>query len=219
MITNTIKVEKSARYYLSTPVGPHIDDVWIVCHGYAQMARAFLNGFKVLFQPNRAVVAPEALNRFYMNGGAGGVGASWMTKEDRLNEISDYVNYLDRVYTEVVSKCADSATVTLLGFSQGTATVTRWALQGSSAFSRLIIWGGDFPADTHFPQARQRMETLPLHVVYGTDDPLTSASFISGQMQLLKREKIRFTMEYFNGKHQLNDNVLKRLAGHNGPRR
>jgi len=46
-----------------------------------------------------------------------------MTREDRLHEIDDYVHYLDALHTKIVPQ---GATVTALGFSQGTATVCRW---------------------------------------------------------------------------------------------
>ncbi len=46
-----------------------------------------------------------------------------MTKEDRENEIADYVDFLDAVFGEVVTP---GARVTVLGFSQGVATAARW---------------------------------------------------------------------------------------------
>ena len=36
-------------------------------------------------------MAPEGLSRFYLEGFSGKVGATWMTREDRLNDIDNYL--------------------------------------------------------------------------------------------------------------------------------
>jgi hypothetical protein len=53
-------------------------------------------------------VAPEGLSRFYFEGGFHGpgskVGATWMTREDRLAKIEDYVGYLDALHDAVFAR-------------------------------------------------------------------------------------------------------------------
>src|SRR2546422_2866054 len=58
--------------------------------------------------------------------------SSWMTREDRLAEIEDYVRYLDAVYAEVFGSL-DRAGVTVhaLGYSQGVHCHT-CAIEGRS---------------------------------------------------------------------------------------
>jgi hypothetical protein len=66
-----------------------VHDVWIVCHGYGQLAADFLAAFQVIAAADRLLVAPEALNRFYPgvttgpHGPDSPVAATWMTREDR----------------------------------------------------------------------------------------------------------------------------------------
>ena len=75
--------------------------MWVVCHGYRQLARRFIREFQGIAGAERRIVAPEGLSRFYLDeeGGPHGpearVGATWMTREDRIAEIDDYVAYLD----------------------------------------------------------------------------------------------------------------------------
>ena len=69
-------------------------------------------------------MAPEGLSRFYLDAGAGKVGASWMTKEDRAHEIEDYLSYLEQVRAAIIPPVP----LTILGFSQGVATAARWAV-------------------------------------------------------------------------------------------
>src|SRR5207237_799567 len=66
------------------------------------------------------VVAPEGRPRFYLTESPTErrVGASWMTREDRLHEIDDYVRYLDAVHVDLK---LPNTRITALGFSQGSA--------------------------------------------------------------------------------------------------
>ncbi|MFW6202332.1 MAG: hypothetical protein ACOC8B_07130, partial [Gemmatimonadota bacterium] len=89
------------------PAGSAPREIWFVCHGYRQLAGRFVRRFAPLDDGNRLIVAPEALSRFYLDddGGPHGpdarIGATWMTRADRENEIRDYVDYLDTLYERV----------------------------------------------------------------------------------------------------------------------
>src|SRR5437667_4129795 len=164
MQEHVFSTPRTARCFtLGSPQGA--TDVWFVCHGYGQLASRFLERFRALEAERRCIVAPEGLSRFYLTESPAErrVGASWMTREDRLNEIDDYVRYLDGVYGNVVPR---NARVTALGFSQGTATVCRWAGLGSSRIDRLIVWGGEVPPDLDL----KRLRVPGLTIVYGTRD-------------------------------------------------
>src|SRR2546425_7671757 len=137
-------VPRSARYFTLGELGPGTRDVWFVCHGYGQLAGRFLRQFEPLMDGTRFVVAPEGLSRFYLESGRGRnekVGASWMTREDRLSEIADYVRYLDALQAEIL-RDVDPGTVGghLLGFSQGTATESRWTALGGLRAERMLFW-------------------------------------------------------------------------------
>ena len=111
-------VHKTARVFVLGSV-EKATDVWIVLHGYAQLANTFLSEFEHLANGHTAIVAPEGLHRFYRKGFYGDVVASWMTKEDRLTDIQDYVNYLNNL---VQSFPKSVQNVHVLGFSQCVAT-------------------------------------------------------------------------------------------------
>src|SRR3989442_15736955 len=116
MQEHQFSTSRSARYFtLGSP--QHAGDLWFVCHGYGQLAARFLERFHPLEAERRCIVAPEGLSRFYLTESPTErrVGASWMTREDRLHEIDDYVRYLDGVYAKFAPR---KARVTALGFSQ-----------------------------------------------------------------------------------------------------
>jgi predicted esterase len=141
---------RRARYYTIGGDGSRIEEAWVVLHGLGQLASVFITYFKTIASPERLIVAPEALNRYYVSPGGSGrtsdakVGTTWMTRMDRENEIADYVDFLDAVWAATAER---ATRVTALGFSQGVATACRWIARGTSRVDRLVAWAGQLPPD------------------------------------------------------------------------
>src|SRR5689334_12577083 len=197
-----IKVQRTARY-VTLGSGPPPREVWLCCHGYGQLARFFARHFEPLAGDGRLIVVPEAMNRFYLENPGGDhrdarVGATWMTREDRLTEIDDYIGYLDAVLADAVPPDAlRSARITALGFSQGVATVCRWTVRGAHAPRRLILWGEKLPPDTEWPAATPRFKSLDLVRVAGRDDPAVPADALARDGATLDAQGIRHRMIVF----------------------
>ena len=205
MQEHNITTPRTARYFtLGTP--ERANEVWFVCHGYGQLAARFLDRFRAVQSPERCIVAPEALSRFYLpeNPAERRVGASWMTKEDRLREIDDYVRYLDAVYAQVSTA---QQRVTALGVSQGTATVCRWAALGASRVDRVILWGGEVPPDLDL----KRLRVPRLTLVYGTRDEFFTSKVVAANEARLRDHGIRYELISFEGGHAIDVETLKRL--------
>ena len=206
-----ISVRRTARYFTLGPVAAAAREVWIVLHGYGQLAARFLRAFAPLDDGARCIVAPEGLSRFYAETGRNDkIGSSWMTREDRLAEIDDYVRYLDALYAAVMGGVV--VPVTVLGFSQGTATAARWLAQGSARAGRLILWGGEVPPDLDLAAARQRWEQTDVTLVVGSEDPYITPKVLSRDEQRLREHGIAFRVEGFEGGHEIVPDVLGRVA-------
>ena len=202
-----LSTPRSARYFtLGDPA--NAVDVWFVCHGYGQLAARFLERFRGIEAERRCIVAPEGLSRFYLteNPGERRVGASWMTREDRLHEIDDYVRYLDTLYGALA---ITRANVTALGFSQGTATACRWAALGASRVDRLILWGGEVPPDLDL----QRLRVPRLELVYGTRDQFFTPKIVAANEARLREYRINYELISFDGAHEIDATTLSRVAG------
>lgn len=96
-----IQTTRTARYYSLGSFDDDITELWFVLHGYSQRAEDFIANFIPIIREGMLIVAPEALSRFYSRGFAGEVAASWMTREDRMHEIADYILYLDTLFAEI----------------------------------------------------------------------------------------------------------------------
>ena len=209
MQQKNILVPKTARYFILNEPSEQIEQVWFVCHGYAQLANYFINNFDGLDKNKHLVIAPEGLHRFYWKGFSERVVASWMTKEDRENDILDYVNYLNLVYAEVLSTLKNkNIKINVLGFSQGTATVCRWLASGNVKADNLILWAGAFPSDMNFQKDKETFNKLKTYVVVGDADEFISEDEVLKHSDLLKKNEIVFELIRFKGKHEISKEIL-----------
>ncbi|MCX2738854.1 alpha/beta hydrolase [Pontibacter anaerobius] len=208
MIEHSLIVPRTARYYtLGTP-SESIKDLWIVCHGYGQLARFFLRHFSVLDDGSTLVVAPEALSRFYLEKFSGRVGATWMTKEDRLSEIEDQASYLNLLLQEQLHQLPQDVRITVLGFSQGGATVSRWLATQNVPVHRLILWAASFPEDIDFATGKAAFANLPVAMVYGTQDEFITPETLQRKQQLMQELGITPQVYTFEGGHSIDAATL-----------
>lgn len=215
MDTHRLTIARSARFATLGSLAGDAREVWIACHGYAQLAHRFLRSFAALAEPSRLIVAPEALNRFYIERPGMPhtelkVGATWMTREDRDAEISDYVAYLDAVHAKVTPP---AARVTVFGFSQGVATAARWVALGVSRVDHLVLWAGAIPEDIDLGAGAAGAGGLRVTLVLGKQDEFADWAKVDEQVTRLVQQGITPDVHSFEGGHRLDDDVLRRIAG------
>ncbi len=208
---HSISVPRSARYFVEgDPAGAA--EAWFVLHGYGELAAEFLEGFAELFAPERVFVAPEGLSRFYRSRGTGPVGASWMTKVAREDEIADTVRYLDAVYGTVFAGLDPAARVHVLGFSQGAASAFRWAALGLSRADRLTLWGEGVPSDVDLEKHRARLERVEIALVSGRSDEFHDERKLEADVERLRAAGLVHRVIRFDGGHEIDQATLRGLA-------
>jgi predicted esterase len=211
----TIEVSRTARYYLMGGGANRVEELWFVLHGFGQLAREFVQFFGDVADGHRLVVAPEALNRYYTVGSTAvpaaerAVGATWMTREDRQNEIKDYIGYLDLLHARIAAKHAGARTV-VVGFSQGGATASRWAMLGRARIDRLILWGATVPPDAVLEAKSFRGAALSL--VVGSGDQYITPGVLAAERSRLAAAGIKPGIVEYEGGHSIKRAVLKMLV-------
>ena len=211
-----LTVPRTARYLTLGPTDAPAQ-VWFVLHGYAQLASRFLRQFTPIDDGTRLIVAPEALSRFYLEPGVHGpearVGATWMTREDRLSEINDYVAYLDALCVHVQRSLARPASdVRVLGFSQGAATASRWVAMGRSRVDRLYLWGGFLPPDLDLHLAAPALRRAQLTVLLGRGDAYATPERRADLESRLRSNDIPVDVIDYDGGHRVHAGTLQALA-------
>ena len=164
-----ISVNKTAKVVLQgNPI--KAKTAILVLHGYGQLAQYFVRKLHSLSEDDFFVVAPEGLHRFYLEGTSGRVGASWMTKEERSDDMLDNMNYLDAIYEKYFSE-ANFDKFVVLGFSQGAATAARWIDHSQKRIDAFIQWAGVFPPDLDLTLSKSAFARLKHFYVIGNSDP------------------------------------------------
>lgn len=202
----------SARYCKLGNISPQTKVLWIVLHGYGQLAPYFIKKFQVLNDMGHCVIAPEGLNRFYNKGFSGRVGATWMTNEDRLKDIENYINYLNSIYLQEIPS-NPAFQINILGFSQGAATASRWVTQSAVHFDSLILWAGIFPSDMNMELSKKRLHGKKIVFVVGFNDPFVSNEILSEQNELALGMEVSPNIITFDGGHDIDSKILRKIAG------
>jgi predicted esterase len=209
MIKKNIETTKTARYFLSGNFTELTEKVLIACHGYGELAEIFLKSFDTVDKNKVLVIAPEGLHRFYTKGFFGNIGASWMTKEDRLNEINDYVKFLDKIYNDEIELRSNRKIIkTAFGFSQGTATVCRWFINTRAKIDDLILWGGGVPNDIDLEEYKAKLNSVRLKILIGDKDPFITSEHIESEKRKLTDQGIDHELIVYEGGHKIKAEIL-----------
>ncbi len=203
-----LQVQRTARYHVLGDIRS-AKALWIVVHGYGQLARFFLNNFEGSGD-DLCIVAPEGLSRFYLDPEHSRVGATWMTREDRLHEIEDHVAYLDRLVVEIMKNIPAGIPMNALGFSQGVATVARWAIKGNTKLDRLVLWAGSIPPELD-QEVLRSWRSMKVDLVMGEKDEIIKSADQIAMLQRLISAGVNARSHTFKGAHTLDRTLLGRL--------
>ena len=135
-----------------------------------------------------------------------------MTKEDRQSDIRDYIRYLNALYQKVTDVSgARNTRLTVLGFSQGTATATRWLASGDVTADRLILWGG-LPAEELITnEFAEAMNGARIQFVCGTQDKYVYPNRMEKMRKRIPEIDGDFDYVTFVGGHEIDRDTLAEL--------
>lgn len=197
MKANQIDISQKARYY-SMGNGRKL---LYVLHGYGQLARFFIQKFKSLAD-EYTIVAPEGQHYFYLEGTSGRVGASWMTKENRLQDIENHVSFLNTLHKDLNQKKWDE--VSVLGFSQGVSTAYRWIVSGEVQPDKFLMCSGMVPPEIDKETQYRVFANTQLTYLTGNDDPYRTEEAVIALQVRLEKSELPIKMIEFEGKHEVN---------------
>ena len=197
-----IKTSKTQRYFTHGDL-KIAKKLLIVLHGYGQLAEHFIRKFQQLPE-DYYIVAPEAMHHFYLNGSSGRVGASWMTKEDRINNITDNNEYLNNL-VDFLQTEKQFSELLVVGFSQGGATAARWNVQRKD-IDQLILWASVFPPDLEESSLSNSKNGT---FVIGKQDEFYDGA--AQDKEINKYRSLSFEIVEYDGKHDIDADTLKNL--------
>ncbi|RAI89898.1 alpha/beta hydrolase [Algoriphagus yeomjeoni] len=207
----SISFQFQAQYSVSHEPTFQEKEIWLVLHGYGQLAEFFIRKFQGFDSDDLLFVAPEGTNYGYLNGFSGRVGANWMTKHEREIAIQNNHNYLDLLMESLLSQFQEKPKINLLGFSQGAATATRWASRWSGQVDQLVLWAGGFAQDMVLEDARDKFSDTKLTLVLGDKDEFITPESIEIQQELTKNLGQEVKKLTFAGGHEIDVKMLSKI--------
>jgi len=200
-----------APYYVLNELTDETENIWLCMHGYGQLAKFFSRKFETLDPDKNFVILPQGLSKFYLqeDHNKGRVGATWMTREDRLTEIENQRKMIETLWQQEVPEVGNRKVI-FFGFSQGVATVCRFAAFSKMPFDTLVLWAGGFPHD--LPKGEFEYLTGNERLLYFTsrDDPYFSDEVYHQQLNLVKEGMGREPeVIFYEGGHRVMPEVLK----------
>ncbi len=130
-----------------------------------------------------------------------------MTREERENEIEDYVSYLNDIY-DGIKKLLNGRNVKLniFGFSQGTATACRWLQRGNVIAENLVLWGGFLPPDFEIENWNASFNSL--FIVTGSRDGYLPPEKLAEGEKVLNEKGVKYSAKIFEGGHEMKESVV-----------
>lgn len=200
-----------APYYTLNELTANTKNIWLVCHGYGQLAKFFLRKFSVLDKTENFFLFPQGLSKFYLDQHSR-VGATWMTKEDRLTDIQNQYSYIDSVIFDELGADLSAYKINMFGFSQGVATICRYAAYSKLPIQKLILWGGAIPPELEKKDFDFLYHESEVNMVLGNEDQYYTVEQYEKEVaraRAIMGDHIQFTV--FEGGHEITPEQLLKL--------
>ncbi|WP_291720404.1 alpha/beta hydrolase [Bernardetia sp.] len=207
MIKKNISFSYKARYSTHGNLSSTTEYIWVVFHGYGQLAEFFIKKFETLDTDKHYIIAPQGLSTAYLEKFTGRVGANWMTKHERELDIENNLNYLETlVRSELKDISTHAKKIIVLGFSQGAATASRWIAHTDYEINRFLVWGGMIAHDIE-PIFYQKMKNK-IALFYGDKDEFINEEKLKTGLEVLKEVEISPQLIPYRGTHKIYEEVL-----------
>ena len=204
----SVSFQAEAPYYTLGTLSDKTKTIWLVCHGFGQLAQHFVRRFDILDLENHFIIAPQGPDRYYY-ANYQKVGASWTTRENLQMHLANQQAYLDEVFeAETKNVDWDNVSLNALGFSQGVSVITRWLVHAQQPFDRLLLWAGGFPPELTKEKWAFMKSEASVEIFVGDEDEYLNEERIARQKELLTTAFDHYELTIFSGRHELKREVL-----------
>ncbi|MEQ9424737.1 MAG: hypothetical protein RJQ09_09990 [Cyclobacteriaceae bacterium] len=202
-----------APYYTFGKLDNDTTTLWLACHGQGQLGEYFVKKFERFESQNHYGIVLQGLNKHYLDLYGKRIGATWMTRHDRLTDLQNQRSYFTRVFeTELASLNLTSYNINLVGFSQGVSAIARLLFHLKIPFNNLVLWAGGFPpelpgSDNTFIPADGKVI-----VAIGDNDQYYNEKNYQDNLALIEQTfPLKPKVHIYNGDHRLDPDVLEEL--------
>jgi len=205
MHIKSITTRTHGRYLVDIP--EHSRATLVGFHGYKENAAIQMDVLRRLAgERSLGLISIQGLHRFYSRGSD--VVASWMTREDREQAITDNVDYVGKVLTAIADDTGITRPLVYIGFSQGVAMAFRTAALVQRPCDGLIVLASDVP-----PDVAPLAASLP-RVLYGrgSEDEFYKADQAAKDLAVLHAAGVTVVEHVFEGGHAWTPAFIEKSA-------
>ena len=187
-------------------------NIWIVLHGIGYLSKYFVKYFDELNADENYIIAPQAPAKYYLKNEYKYVGASWLTKENRVLETVNVLTYLDAVYA--AEAFPTDCNIIVFGFSQGVSIATRWIASRKIPCNKIVLYAGGIPRElTPEDFDFLNYQETQIYALVGNKD-----HYLTGEV--IKNERARIEelfrgnakQQIFEGGHEVKKEIIEKLV-------
>ncbi len=206
-----VSYKATASYSTLNTLTPKTRNIWLVFHGMGYLGRYFLRYFSDLNPEENYIIAPQAPSKYYIGPDFKHVGASWLTREDTLEETKNVLEYIDAVCES--EQIPDERRFLVLGYSQGVSIATRWLANRKIQCDQLILHSGGIPKELKSPDFHYMNAETGVTYLYGTEDEyITEARKTEESLKGNNLFGDKLQMVVFPGIHEVSKEFLQKIA-------
>ena len=201
----------SKTYSTLNDFGPETKNIWLVFHGMGHLSRYFIKHFSALNNRENYIIAPQAPSKYYQGSEYRHVGASWLTREDTVEENKNVLNYVDAVWQ--AEKPAGRFKLIVLGYSQGVSIACRWLASRQMNCDLLILHSGGIPKELTSSDFTHFHDDTKVEFWYGDKDEFITDERISEEK--IKGNELfgqRLELVVFNGVHEVYTPFINKIV-------
>jgi predicted esterase len=201
----------SNTYHTLNSFSSTTKNVWLVFHGMGYLSRYFIRYFSELSSEENFIIAPQAPAKYYMGEKFKHVGASWLTRENTIEDTKNIFNYMDTVFE--AEKPETMPNFIVLGYSQGVSIATRWLASRKIQCNQLILHSGGIPVELTTKDFDYLNSNTEVTYLFGDKDQyITEARKTEESLKGTKLFGDRLKVVVFDGIHEVNKDFIKKIS-------
>lgn len=206
-----LDINFKAPYYKVGSMGQRTKTIWVIYHGYGQLAEEFAESFSSIDPEKNVLIFPQGLSKFYLKGVDKQIGSNWMTAHDRELDISNYLGYLDQLYTHEIKPYIKDAKLYVLGFSQGGHTASRWIQHAKVRYHKLILWGSSLVHEINTTHVKESFSSGENITIVGDQDRFVSQERLAKLENRYAKIGFKHKLIEYQGGHDIYPEILKKI--------
>ncbi len=186
-------------------------NVWVVFHGLGYLSKYFIKYFSRINPEENFIIAPQAPSKYYQGNDFKHVGASWLTRENTVEETKNVLAYVDEVFKNEVTDIPKNLIV--LGFSQGVSIAARWVASRRVDCNHLVLHSGGIPKELVPEDFSFLKEGVKVTYIYGNrDEYINIARKTEEEIKGNRLFGNHLKIEVFDGIHEVNMDYIKEIS-------